>query len=110
MAFFLIQFTYDDDAIGNLVKNPQDRSVQAQAVAESFGGKMHQFFFAFGDYDGVGIAEFPDTESMAACSLYLGSTGAFDTMKTTLLIDPAEGLAAMKRANSTQTGYKPPTG
>jgi len=110
MSFFMIQFKYDDDAIKNLVKNPQDRGVQAQAVVESFGGKLHQFFFAFGEYDGIAITEFPNTENATACALFLGSTGAFDAMKTTVLIDSAEGLQAMKRANSTQTGYTPPAG
>jgi uncharacterized protein with GYD domain len=41
----------------------------------SFGGKLLCYYFALGDYDGLGIVEFSDT--VAACSMKAASTGAF---------------------------------
>ena len=36
-----------------MVGNPHDRTAPATTLIEGFGGKLHSYFFAFGDYDGV---------------------------------------------------------
>ena len=45
---------------------------------------------ALGDYDGLGICEFPDTVSVAACSMKAASTGAFARFETTALLTAGE--------------------
>jgi len=77
---------------------------------EGFGGKLHSYYIAFGEYDGVAICEFPDNTSAGACSLKASSTGAFSRFETTTLLTAQEAEAAMKKANTTTTKYKPPTG
>ena len=41
----LIQFSYTAQAMQNLIKNPQDRSMGVKALAEKLGGKMHAFYY-----------------------------------------------------------------
>ena len=110
MAHFLLQWTYKDPAIQAMLDNPQDRVGEACKAVEAFGGKLHQFFYAFGAYDGIAIVEFPDNESCAACSYTLAGAGAIGVRSITVLLSPMEGYRAMQKANQTRTGYQPPVG
>ena len=65
-----------------MVDKPQDRTGPAKTLIEGFGGKLHHYYFAFGDYDGIGIVEFPDNTSAAACSMKAAATGAFSRFET----------------------------
>lgn len=109
MAFYLIQISYKEDQVRALVANPQDRSAEAAKLIEGIGGKLHHFFFAFGDYDVVCIAEAPDNTAMAAGSMAVAAAGTVSAFKTTPLLTMDEALAAMKKAGEL-TGYKAPSG
>src|SRR5262249_28385687 len=104
MPYYMTQWTYKDRQIEALVDNPHDRYAVIQKLFDSFGGKLHQFFLSFGDYDGVIIAEFPDSVSATACLLTIAKSGGVDKLKTTALIGPKEALKAMKLAGKTKTG------
>jgi uncharacterized protein with GYD domain len=93
-----------------LVDTPQDRPEELRKAVEAFGGRLHQFFFAFGEYDGVSIVSFPDNESCAACAVTLTGAGANTTLRTTVLLTANEGQAAMRRASSIRHGYRSPVG
>jgi len=108
MSYYLFQWKYKDPAIKAMVETPQDRPAELRKAVEAFGGRMHQFFFAFGEYDGIGIVEFPNNESCAACVVMLTSAGANAILRTTVLLTPSVGQAAMKRASSEDSGYRPP--
>lgn len=110
MPFYLYQAAYKDPQIKALVETPQNREAIAREGIESFGGKLHQFFFAFGEWDVIGIMEFPDNETAAAAVLKVTSTGVHARSKTTVLITPAEAERAMRKAKETKTNYRPPTG
>ena len=60
MTYFLVQFTYKDDQIKALLAEPQDRAAAVGQAVAAFEGKLHHFFFAYGEYDGVALMEFPD--------------------------------------------------
>ena len=110
MSHYLIRWQYSNTSAKALVGKPHDRTGAAHALVEGFGGKLHAFYLAFGDYDGVAICEFPDNTSVAACSMAAAATGAYTRFETTGLLTAHEAEAAMKRAHDTKTGYKPPTG
>ncbi|HMB07349.1 MAG TPA: GYD domain-containing protein, partial [Isosphaeraceae bacterium] len=55
MAHILLQWTYTDPAVQAMLDKPQDRPGELRKVVEAFGGKVHQFFFAFGEHDGLAI-------------------------------------------------------
>jgi len=110
MPYYLFQWKYKDEATKAMIEAPQDRPAELRKAVEAFGGSVHQFFFAFGDYDGVSIVEFPNNESCAACVVTLTGAGANVALRTTVLLTANEGQAAMWRANSVQSGYRPPVG
>jgi uncharacterized protein with GYD domain len=108
MSHFMLRWKFSESTAKNFVANPQDRTGAATTLVEGFGGKLLSYYFAFGDYDGVGIAEFPDNISAGACSMNASATGAFARFETTTLLTAKEAEAAMNKAKNTKTGYKAP--
>jgi uncharacterized protein with GYD domain len=103
MQYYLFQWKYKDTSIKAMVEMPQDRPAELRKAVEAFGGRVHQFFFAFGDYDGISIVEFPSNESCAACAVTLTGAGANMVLRTTVLLTANEGQAAMLQASSVQS-------
>jgi len=106
MAHYLMQVGYTPEAWRTLLKKPEDRTKAIRPVIEKLGGSLVGAWFAFGEHDLVVIVEFPDNVSAAAFSLAATAGGALRSIKTTPLIDLAEGIGAMKRA--AESGYRPP--
>jgi uncharacterized protein with GYD domain len=67
-------------------------------LIEKIGGRLLDFYFAFGDYDGVIIAELPDNTAALATDLAAVVPGHVGKIKTTVLLGPEEAVAAMNRA------------
>jgi len=108
MTHYMLRWQFSSETAKNFVLQPQDRSRPAREFIEGFGGKLESYYFALGDYDGVGIAEFPDTVSVTAASMLAASTGAFARFETTPLLTTAEAMAAMKMAKAKSSTYKAP--
>lgn len=106
MPHYLIQVAYTPEAWATMVKNPQDRIALVRPAIESIGGRIEAGYLAFGEYDLVVIAEFPDNETAAAFSLATTSRGALKAYKTTTLLSMAQAQDAMKKASSVK--YEPP--
>lgn len=108
MPRYMIQASYNSQGITDLVRNPQDRAEAVRPVIEGLGGRMEAFYYAFGDYDVVVIAELPDNASAAAIAMAVGAGGALKDYKTTVLLSMDEAVEAMRKATS--MGYRPPGG
>ena len=108
MPMYLTRFSYTPDAWARLSKNPEDRRNAASTVIESVGGKLHGFWYAFGEYDGYTLWEAPDNGSMAAVAIALGSAGSLSKVETTVLMTVEETMDAMTRAGT--VGYRRPGG
>jgi uncharacterized protein with GYD domain len=106
MPMYLTRFSYTPETWARLIKKPEDRRVAAQQYIESVGGKLHGFWYAFGDHDGYNLWEAPDNVSMAAVAVAIGSGGALSSFETTVLLSVDETLAALAKAKSIK--YKPP--
>ena len=98
MPLYLGRFSYTTDAMRALIDEPQDRSAAAREVAESLGGKLLGFWFAFGEFDGVFLMEAPDNASAAALAMAVGAGGALSEIETTVLLDMDEAQDAMRKA------------
>ena len=107
MSMYLLQVSYTSTAMAALIANPQDRAKAVGAVIKKLGGKLEGLWFAFGEYDVVGLADMPDNVSAAAFSMAIGAGGACSKFTTTPLMSIADGIAAMKKAAG--SGYKPMT-
>lgn len=100
MPMYLTKFSYTPETWQNMMKNPEDRRAAASRYIESVGGKLHGFWYAFGDHDGYNLWEAPDDVSMAAVAIALGGGGAISSMSTTVLMTIEETLDALQKASS----------
>jgi uncharacterized protein with GYD domain len=108
MAHYLVRWQFKDTTAKGFLERPQNRSEPANALVVGFGGKMHCYYFSLGEYDGLAICEFPDTESVVAFSLRGSSSGAFARLETTVLVTAQEAEEAMKRAQFAKVDYRIP--
>ncbi len=108
MAKYLVQAAYTSEAWAAQINNPQNRLEAVGAVVERLGGKIDGFYLAFGEYDIVGIVDFPDNVSEAAFSIAVAGGGAVKALRTTPLMSIEDAIEAMRRAGT--AGYRPPGG
>ena len=106
MPLYLSKFSYTPETWAKLVANPEDRREAARSYIESVGGKLHGFWYAFGERDGFTLWEAPDNVSMAAVALAIGSGGALSALETTVLLSVEETLEALSRVDQVQ--YRAP--
>src|SRR4026207_1785399 len=100
MPLYLTRFSYTPETWAKLMKNPEDRRAAARQYIEAVGGKLHGFWYAFGDYDAYNLWEAPDNVSMAATALAISAGGALLSMHTTVLLTVEETVAALQKAGS----------
>ena len=106
MPMYLTRFSYTPETWARLMKHPEDRRDAARAYIESVGGKLHGFWYAFGEYDGYNLWEAPDNVSMAAVAMGIGGGGALSKCETTVLLTIEETLSALEKAETIR--YRPP--
>ena len=110
MPFFMSQWIYHDKEVRALLDHPQDRVKIVAAAMEAFGGRLHEFYFAFGDYDGIAISEFPDGETALSCFMTFAGDGGLKSFKTTVLLTPEEARRAIDNARHVVSNYSRPSG
>jgi uncharacterized protein with GYD domain len=104
MPKYLLQVNYTLDGVrGVLAKGGSARKAAAQAAAKSAGGKVEEFYFAFGENDAYVIAELPDNAAAAALALAV-SAGGGATTSTIVLLTPDE----LDKASDANVKYRPP--
>jgi uncharacterized protein with GYD domain len=110
MTFYLHQWSYKDDETRSMIENPQDRADIVKVAIDAYGGTLHSFFFAVGAFDGIAISEFEDEETALACLMSIVGQGALASLETTVLFSQEQCDAAIEKAASIVSGYKPPSG
>jgi uncharacterized protein with GYD domain len=106
MPLYLSRFSYTPETWARLIQNPEDRRTAAQEYIESVGGKLHGFWYAFGEHDGYNLWEAPDDVSMAAVALAIGGGGALSSIETTVLMSVEDTIEALEKAG--QIKYQAP--
>ncbi len=104
MPKYMIQASYVGEGLKGLLKEggTKRRDTVAQVI-EAMGGTLESFYYAFGDFDVVGVAEMPDNVSSVAFSMMINASGAISA-KTTVLLTPEEIDQATKKT----VDYRPP--
>jgi uncharacterized protein with GYD domain len=109
MARYLLQLAYTPEAWAAQLKNPQNRMEAVQPVLDELNARFENMYYAFGEYDLVGVIEAPDNVSAAAGSLAFNAGGALKSVRTTPLMTVEEGLEAMRKGYRAFQLYKPPS-
>ena len=108
MPLYMYQFAYTGESWAAQVKKPENRIENVgRAVCEAAGGKFVGGWLCFGEYDAVLIADMPNMESMAAIALAIAAGGALKASKTTALMTGAQGVEALKKADTVAKTYRP---
>jgi uncharacterized protein with GYD domain len=97
MPKFLIEANYGVEGTRGLIKDGgSKRREAAKAAIKSVGGKMEEFYFAFGGTDAFVIIDAPDNVSAAAASAAINASGAVH-VRTVVLLSPEEMDDAVKK-------------
>jgi uncharacterized protein with GYD domain len=100
MPLYLTQFSYTPATWSKLIRTPEDRRTAATEYIEAVGGRLHGFWYAFGDHDAYCLWEAPDNASMAATAIAISAGGALSEFRTTVLLSVEETLSALRKASS----------
>ena len=104
MPKYLYKFSYTPEGIQGLLKEGgTGRRDAVNQLVGSLGGKVDEFYYAWGETDGYLIVDLPDAASAAAVSLTVSAVGAV-ALSTTPLITPEE----MDEATRKHPDYRPP--
>jgi uncharacterized protein with GYD domain len=108
MPKFLVEVAYTPEAWAAQLEHPQNRAEVLKPCLETVGARFESFYFAFGEYDVVGIMDCPDNVSAAALSLAFSSGGSIKAIRTTPLMTVEEGLEALQKGARVRATYTPP--
>jgi uncharacterized protein with GYD domain len=106
MPIYITQGRYTRDAVKGMIVKPEDR---ADAVGRSIakaGGRLLGYYFTFGDYDFLTIAEAPSDVQMAAVLLAAASGGGVTDLRTTVGMTSVEAKGAFAAASDLAPGFK----
>ena len=97
MARYLYYGNFVGEGLKGLLKEGGSGRVAAlKKLAESVGGKLECYYFAFGEYDYFIIADAPDNASAASISLTVNASG-FVKNNTLVLMTPEEMDQTVKK-------------
>jgi uncharacterized protein with GYD domain len=108
VPLYLIKFSMTPEAWAGLIKQPEDRRQEIGRLMEAAGGKLHGYWYAFGDHDGYALIEAPDNTAAASTMATVAGGGAVRSLSTTVLMTVEEMLDALSRAQN--IAYRPPGG
>jgi uncharacterized protein with GYD domain len=104
MPKYLIEASYTAEGVKGIQSGGgSTRREAVRKIAESVGGTLECFYFAFGDYDVQTIVDLPDNEAATAVALTVNASGAV-ALRTTVLLTPEEVDGAARRS----VDYRPP--
>ena len=104
MPKYMIQASYVGEGLKGLLK--EGGSKRCETVAEAIkkmGGELECMYYAFGDFDVIGIVDLPDNVSSVAFSMIINASGAVEA-KTVVLLTPE----AIDQATQKTVDYRPP--
>ena len=106
MGMYLTKFSHTPETWARLLASPEDRRTALAPVIEAAGGKLHGYWYAFGDADGFVLIEAPDDVMAAGLLVKVASTGAFTNVSTTKLLTVEEALDALRQGSGVE--YRAP--
>ena len=106
MPMFLTRFSYTPETWARLREHPEDRSEAARESIEAAGGKLHGFWYALGEFDGITLWEAPSRVALASALVAIAASGVTSRLETTVLLTVDEAMEAM--TTSAHVQYRAP--
>ena len=98
MAIYMTQFSYTAEAWAALAQHPQDRSQVLSTLLGQLGGRLINFYYCLGAFDGIAIFDVADDVTAATVLIAAMVPGHLKSTCTTKLFSVGEGLQAMQQA------------
>ena len=108
MPYYMLQAKLTTKSWKALLDNPHDRGPVVAGIIEAHGGKLHNYFFAFGDNDVIALIESPDNEAVMAAAVAIAGAGSVSGLKTTPLISSGDAVDVFKASAAKASAYVPP--
>lgn len=99
MPIFITQGRYTPNALKGMVEKPEDRQSEVKGLFRRAGGKLLSYYFTFGEYDFLIVAEMPDEATMLSVLAVAASGGGVTDLKTTVAMTTAQAKEALASAN-----------
>jgi uncharacterized protein with GYD domain len=106
MPTFMTEAKLSEESLAVLSNKPSDRKREVKKVIDTYGGKLINFYWMFGEYDVITIYEAPNNSVAMAILLTLSAGGNVASHRTTPLIPNDQAMKAMKMAGTKPSGYK----
>jgi uncharacterized protein with GYD domain len=106
MPIYITQGRYTRDAIKGMIVKPEDRADAVARLISKIGGRLLGYYFTFGEYDFLTIAEAPSDIQMAAALLAAGNGGGVTDLRTTVALTSVEAKGAFAAASDLAPGFK----
>ena len=99
MSKYLIHASFKPEGIRQVLMKGKATGLKAAVtkLAETAGGKLEAYYFAFGQDDVIGIADMPDNVAVASVSVAANSAG-FVGIHVTPLLTPEEMDKAIEKS------------
>ena len=107
MSLYVTRGNYSAATLNAMMAKPEDRAEAIGKLLTAVGGKLHSFYFTFGEYDFLLIAEAPTEKDVMAALITAGSSGAVTNLNTTLAVNSADMKAAFAKAAAVAAQYRP---
>lgn len=105
MPKYLVQAKFNEGSLrGTMEEGGTARHAAVKAAVESMGGTLEAFYYAFGEWDVVGISDMPSNAAAAGFAMAVTAAGGTGATKTTVLLTPADIDEAVK----SHPDYRPP--
>ncbi len=105
MPKYLFKGSYSREGIAGVVREGGTARVAAtKRLAESLGGTLESYHFAFGSADFYAVADLPDHAAALTAAATVGASGALSHLETVVLLTAEEADAVAQRT----ADYRPP--
>lgn len=102
MQYFMVRIRFSAEAWTAWVNSPHSCRGKVESAAQSFGGRLVEYWWAVSDFDSLLILEMPDLAAFQSLSAFLRSMGGFDEYKVTQLLSDEAALASLVQAAKAQ--------
>ena len=100
MPLYLTEFSYTPDAWARLARNPQDRAAAFADLLDRAGGKLVNFYYSYGEHDGVAIFEAADENKAYGVTVAAMAAGHLKTARTIRLFTTEETREVLRIAGA----------
>lgn len=110
MPIYISQGRYTRDAIKGMTIRPEDLADAMSRLLSKAGGRLVGYYFTFGEFDFLAIADAPSETQMAAVLIAAAGSGGITDLRTTLAMSSAEAKGAFAAAGDLARTFRSPGG